>query len=76
MSQLKLSFSGRLLNECQIACPALVSALPNRKPYNKHLISLVFSVRTLNYGPIFFSNLIFHRFSRLGPKIDGKKLGP
>ena len=35
--------------------PALVSGPPNRKkPYNKHLISLVFSVRTVNYGPSFF----------------------
>ena len=36
--------------------PALVSGPPNRKkPYNKHLISLVFSVRTVNYGSSFFS---------------------
>ena len=39
--------------------PALVSGPTNRKkPYNKHLISLVFSVRTVNYGSSFF----FHRF--------------
>ena len=36
--------------------PALVSIPPNaKKPYNKHLISLVFSVRTVNYGSSFFS---------------------
>ena len=36
--------------------PALVSGPPNRKkPHNKHLISLVFSVRTVNYGFSFFS---------------------
>ena len=45
---------------CQIVCPALVSGPPNRKkPFNKHLISLVFSVRTVNYGS---------SFSRLGHK--------
>ena len=32
------------------------SGPPNRKkPYNKHLISLDFSVRTVNYGSSFFS---------------------
>ena len=37
---------------CQIVRPPLVSGPPNRrKPYNKHLISLVFSVRNLQYGP-------------------------
>ena len=37
--------------------PALVSGPPNRKkPYNKHLISLVFSVCTVNYESSFFSN--------------------
>ena len=48
---------GRLSNhDCQIVHPALVSGPPNRKkPYNKHLISLVFSVRTVNYGSSFFS---------------------
>ena len=41
----------RLSNECQIVLPALVSGPRNReKPYNKHLISLVFSVRNLQYG--------------------------
>ena len=44
--------SGRLSNDCQIARPALVSGPQNwNKPYNKHLISLVFSVSTVNYGP-------------------------
>ena len=48
----------RLSNDCRIVRPALVSGLPNRKkPYNKHLISLVFSVRTVNYGSSFFSRL-------------------
>ena len=47
---------GHLSNDCQIVRPALVSGPPNRKkPYNKHLISLVFSVRTVNYGSSFFS---------------------
>ena len=58
----------RLSNDCQIVRPALVFGPPNRKkPYNKHLISLVFfgprasrlghksmennSVRNLQYGP-------------------------
>ena len=46
----------RLSNDCQIVRPALVSGPPNRKkPYNKHLISLVSSVRTVNYGSSFFS---------------------
>ena len=44
--------SGRLSNDCQIARAALVSGPQNwNKPYNKHLISLVFSVSTVNYGP-------------------------
>ena len=47
-------------NDCQIVRPALVSGPPNRKkPYNKHLISLVFSVRTVNYGSSFFSIDLF-----------------
>ena len=51
----------------QIARPALVSGPRNwKKPYNKHLISLVFLVRTVNYGSSFFS-------IDLWP--DGKKLG-
>ena len=37
----------RLSNDCQIACPALVSGLSNRKPYNKHIVGLVFSVRAV-----------------------------
>ena len=45
-----------LSNDCQIVRSALVSGPPNRKkPYNKHLISLVFSVRTANCGSSFFS---------------------
>ena len=52
---IKNFLSWRLSNDCQIVRPALVSSPPNRKkPYNKHLISLFFSVRTANYGPIFF----------------------
>ena len=39
----------------QATCPALVSGPPNRKAYKKHLIFLVFSVRTVNYGSSFFS---------------------
>ena len=46
----------QLWNVSRIARPALVSRPPNRKePYNKHLISLVFSVCTVNYGSRFFS---------------------
>ena len=45
-------------SDCQIVRPALVSGTPNRKkPYNKHLISLVFSVRTVNYGSSFFPSI-------------------
>ena len=41
---------------CQIVRPALVSGPPNgKKPYNKHLITLVFSVHTVKYGSSFFS---------------------
>ena len=43
----KTFFFLRLSNDCQIACPVLFSSTPNRKPYNKHLISLLFFVRTL-----------------------------
>ena len=51
----------RLSNDCQIVRPALVSGPPNRKKQcNKHLISLVFSVRIVNYGYSFF------------PSIDGR----
>ena len=39
----------RLSNDCQIACFTLVSGPPNKKPYNKHVISLFNSVRTVNY---------------------------
>ena len=33
----------------------LFPILPNRKPYNKYLISLVFLICTVNYGSSFFS---------------------
>ena len=55
---------------CQMTVKSCVLYLfrvaPNRKkPYNKHLISLVFSVRTVNYGS---SSEPFHRFMAvLGP---------
>ena len=50
-----LLFSCAFENDCQIVRPELVFGPPNRKkPYNKHLISLVFSVRTVNYGSSFF----------------------
>ena len=53
---IKTFFFWRLSNDCQIVRSATVSGPPNRKkPYNKHLISLVFSVRTVNYGSSFFS---------------------
>ena len=55
----------RLSNDCQIVRPALVSGPPNRKkPYNKHLISIVFSVRTVNYEPS-FRNLQYRPKTRL-----------
>ena len=59
-----------LSNDCQIVHPALVSGPPNRKePYNKYLISLVFSVRTVNYGSSFFFPSIYGpRASCLGHK--------
>ena len=44
------------MHDCQIARPALVSGSRNwKKPYNKHLISLVFSFRNVNYGSSFFA---------------------
>ena len=50
-----------LFDSCQMTVKSiarLVSGPPNRKtPYNKHLISLVFSVRTVNYGPSFFPSI-------------------
>ena len=53
---IKTSFFDACQSDCQIVRPALVSGPPNRKkPYNKHFISLVFSVRTVNYGSSFFS---------------------
>ena len=59
----------RLSNDCQILRPALVSGPPNRKnPYNKHLISLVISVRTANYGSWFFSRKKLGRNLQYGPK--------
>ena len=62
-------FFWRLSNDCQIVRPALVSGPPNRKkPYNKHLISLVFSVRTVNYGSSFFPSICGPRASRLEHK--------
>ena len=39
-----------------VACSALVSSPLNRKPYNKHVISLIFSVRTVNYASSFFQS--------------------
>ena len=38
------------------------------KPYNKHLIRLFFSVRTVNYGSSFFPSIYGPRASRLGHK--------
>ena len=37
-----------------VACSALVSSLLSRKLYNNHVISLIFSVRTVNYASSFF----------------------
>ena len=61
-------------NDCQIARLALVCGRPNwKKPYNKHLISFVFSVRTVNYGCSFFPSIY-------GPgaykSMKKKKFGP
>ena len=58
----------RLSNDCQIARPALVSGPLNwTKPYNKHLTSLVFSVRTVNYGSLFFSIDLWPKREARGP---------
>ena len=55
---IKTFFFDACQSDCQIVRPALVSGTPNRKkPYNKHLISLVFSVRTVNYGSSFFPSI-------------------
>ena len=66
-----------LFEACQIVHPVLVSGPANRKkPYNKHLISLVFSVRTVNYESSFFPSIYGPRTSRLGHKsMEKKKLG-
>ena len=59
-ASIKTFFFDACQSDCQIERPALVSGTPNRKkPYNKHLISLVFSVRAVNCGSSFF----FHRFT-------------
>ena len=64
----KIFLSWRLSNYCQIVRPALISGPPNRKkPYNKHLISLVFSVRTVNYGSSFFAIDLWPARFALGP---------
>ena len=52
---IKTFFLRRLSYDFQIACPALVSGLLYRKPCNKPLTSLVFSVRTVNYRSSNFS---------------------
>ena len=54
-----------LSNDCQIACSALAYGPSNRKLYNKHLISPVFSVRNVNYRSSFF----FHCNLQCGPRI-------
>ena len=55
---IKTFFFDACQSDCQIVRPAFVSGTPNRKkPYNKHLISLVFSVRTVNYGSSFFPSI-------------------
>ena len=69
----------QLSNDCQIdrASCFLVSGPPNRKtPYNKHLISLVFSVRTVNYGSSFFFHRFMARALRTWAINRWKKLGP
>ena len=58
-------------DSCQMTVKSiarLVSGPPNRKtPYNKHLINLVFSVRTVNYGSSFFSIDLWPARFALGP---------
>ena len=55
--------------------PALVSGPPNRKkPYNKHLINLVFSVRTVNYGSRFFPSIYGPSAKHAGHKLMEKNL--
>ena len=45
------------------------------KPYNKHLISLVCSVRTVTYGPSFFLPFMAQARSTRAMKIGRKKRG-
>ena len=56
---IKTFFFDACQSDCQIVRPALVSGIPNRKkPYNKHLFSLVF------FGPYCKLRILvsFHRF--------------
>ena len=61
-----------IFDACQMTVKSCVLHLfpvpPNRKkPYNKHLISLAFSVRTVNYGSSFFSIDLWPARFALGP---------
>ena len=59
----------RLSNYCQIVCPVHVSGSSNRKPYNKHLISVVF------FGPYCKSRILvffFPSITRAGHKLMAK----
>ena len=62
----------RLSNYCQIVCPVHVSGSSNRKPYNKHLISVVF------FGPYCKSRILVFFFHRLLARAINwwQKLGP
>ena len=65
----------RLSNDCQIVRPALVSGPPNRKkPYNKHLISLVFFGPYCELRILVFFPSIYGPSSRLGHKSMEKTL--
>ena len=57
------------LDACQMIVKSRVSGLPNwKKPYNKHPISLVFSVHPVNYGSSFFSIDLWPKREQYGPK--------
>ena len=67
------------LDACQMIVKSRVLHLfpvpqNRKKPYNKHLISLVFSVRTVNYGSSIFSIDLWPK--REAEKNFGKKFGP
>ena len=63
------------LDACQMIVKSRVLHLfPVPQTDNKHLISLVFSVRTVNYGSTIFSIDLWPK--REAEKNSGKKFGP